>query len=70
MRTIQSLLREIMQLTTNIENNFPELYKKLNENPITIPSEKNPKIDQEVLADYLESLKTLLKEELKEHGMS
>lgn len=59
-----------MQLTTNIENNFPELYNKLNENPITIPSEKHPKIDQEVLQDYLESLKKLLREELEEHGMS
>ncbi|NVK51128.1 MAG: hypothetical protein HWE09_15255 [Cyclobacteriaceae bacterium] len=70
MRTLQSLLREIMQLTTNIENNFPELYNKLNENPITIPSEKHPKIDQEVLQDYLESLKKLLREELEEQGMS
>ncbi|NVJ84661.1 MAG: hypothetical protein HWE15_00040 [Algoriphagus sp.] len=70
MRTLQSLLREIMQLTTNIENNFPELYRKLDENPITIPSESHPEINQKVLEDYLESLKKMLRDQLEENGMN
>ncbi|WP_075350319.1 hypothetical protein [Algoriphagus marinus] len=69
MRNLQSLLREILQLTTNIENNFPELYRKLDENPITIPSESSPKIDKKILQDYLESLKKLLRDQLEEHRM-
>ncbi|MDF2158048.1 hypothetical protein [Algoriphagus sp. CAU 1675] len=67
MRNLQSLLREITQLTINIENNFPELYNRLDENPMTIPSEANPKINKEILEDYLESLKKLLRDQLEEH---
>lgn len=59
-----------MQLTTNIENNFPELYRKLDENPITIPSESHPEINQKVLEDYLESLKKMLRDQLEENGMN
>jgi len=69
MRNLQSIIREIMQLTTNIENNFPELYQKLDENPMTIPSESKPKIDKETLLDYLESLKKLLRDQLEEHRL-
>jgi hypothetical protein len=69
MRNLQSLLREILQLTTNLENNFPELYRKLDENSITIPSESSPKIDKKILQDYLESLKKLLRDQLEEHRM-
>lgn len=65
MRTLQSLLQEIMQLTINLQNNFPELYERLDENPITIPTEKHPEINREVLEDYLESLKKLLRIELE-----
>jgi len=69
MRNLQSIIKEIMQLTTNIENNFPELYQKLDENPMTIPSESKPKIDKEILLDYLESLKKLLRDQLEEHRL-
>jgi hypothetical protein len=69
MRSQQSLLKEIIQLTISIENNFPELYQKLHENPITIPYESSPKINYAVFQDYLESLKKLLRDQLEEHPM-
>jgi len=67
MRNLQSLLKEIIQLTTNIENNFPELYRKLDENPMVFPSESSPEINKEILENYLESLKKLLRDQLEEH---
>jgi hypothetical protein len=67
MRNPQSLLREIIHLTTNIEKNFPELYRKVDENPIIIPSESSPEIYKEILQDYLESLKKLLPDQLEDH---
>jgi hypothetical protein len=37
---------KILQLTLDIETNYPELYRFLDENPITIPSEVHPNIDK------------------------
>ena len=60
MKNLQSILTQITQLTTNIETNYPELYRFLDENPMTIPSMNHPHIDSKVMQDYLESLKQLL----------
>lgn len=65
MNILQALLAEISQLTKTIETNYPELYQFLDENPMTIPSEKNPSIDKKILLEYLESLKQLLKHHLE-----
>ncbi|PKP29226.1 MAG: hypothetical protein CVU01_01060 [Bacteroidetes bacterium HGW-Bacteroidetes-18] len=65
MNILQALLAEISQLTKIIETNYPELYQFLDENPMTIPSEKNPSIDKKILLEYLESLKQLLKHHLE-----
>jgi hypothetical protein len=40
-----------------IETDFPELYRFLDENPITIPIDRYPQINKKVLQDYLQSLK-------------
>jgi len=61
MKNEQMLISEISEFTKNIESNYPELYKFLDENPITIPSESDPIINITVLEAYLESLKQLLK---------
>ena len=65
MDSLQNVLSEISQLTKTIESNYPELYKFLEENPMTIPSEDHPEIDKKILKDYLESLRQLLKHHLE-----
>lgn len=68
MEKIHKLFREITLLTTNIEVNYPELYKFLGEDPITIPADEQPEIDIEIMQDYLESLKQLLSHHLETHA--
>ncbi|MFC4633236.1 hypothetical protein ACFO3O_04920 [Dokdonia ponticola] len=67
MKDLHNILNEITQLTTNIETNYPELYRSLDENPITLPVSKYPHIDKEVMQEYLESLKLLLEHHLEKH---
>ncbi len=67
MKDLHNILREIIQLTTNIETNYPELYRFLDENPMTIPATKHPHVDKVVMQEYLESLKQLLQHHLETH---
>ncbi|MDB9720444.1 hypothetical protein OAA67_01075 [Winogradskyella sp.] len=69
MKTLTKLLTEITQLTTNIETNYPELYRSLDENPLTIPATDHPHIDKQIMENYLESLKQLLKHHLETHNI-
>ncbi len=57
----QTILTKIVRLTSNIETNYPELYRFLDESPMTIPSVANPHLDKIVLEDYLDYLKELLR---------
>lgn len=61
MTDLQSILAEITKLTMNIEANYPELYRNLDENPMTLPSNNHADMDKQALQEYLESLKQLLK---------
>lgn len=61
MKDQYSILEEITQLTTKIEINYPEIYRTLDENPITLPESNHPDMNDQVLQDYLESLKQLIK---------
>lgn len=67
MKNQHNILREITQLTTNIATNYPEIYRSLDENPITLPESNYPHINKQALQDYLESLKQLLKHYLENH---
>lgn len=67
MKDLNRIMIEITQLTSNIETNYPELYKYLEETPVTIPTEAHPHIDKEILRDYLESLKGLLRKHIESH---
>lgn len=67
MNNLRNLLTEITQLTTNIETNYPELYRNLDENPLTIPASNHPHIDKQIMEEYLESLKELLNHHLETH---
>lgn len=61
MKTTQSLLTEISTLIRDIERDYPELYKHLDESPITIPGVKQPNVDNKALENYLQTLKDMLK---------
>ena len=52
--------KKIIQITAEIQNEFPELSKYLNEMTITIPAENNPKIDSLILQNYYDSLNKIL----------
>lgn len=67
MKHIKKILNEITELTTDIETNYPELYVFLEENPLTIPSEKKPVITSNYLQAYLDSLKLLKEHHLELH---
>lgn len=66
------ILTEISQVTREIEDNYPELYKYIDENPMTLPDENNPdesnpEVDDQAFRDYLESLKSMLAKYKDEH---
>ncbi|CAM4398188.1 hypothetical protein [Zobellia nedashkovskayae] len=67
MKDLHKILNQITQLTTNIETNYPELYRSLDENPMTLPTKNHPHIDKEVMQEYLEDLKELLQHHLDTH---
>ncbi|RNL85375.1 hypothetical protein ED312_12605 [Sinomicrobium pectinilyticum] len=54
------LQNEIYALLTKIEEEYPELYRLLDENPITIPYIEHPQINDETFSRYLDDLKHLL----------
>jgi len=60
MKTTQKILTEIATLTRKIETDYPELYKYLDESPMTIPGQKNPNVDSKALENYLQTLKDML----------
>lgn len=61
MKNLNNILQEITQLTAYIATNYPELYRTLDENPMTLPNNEHPHINKHALQDYLESLKQLIK---------
>jgi hypothetical protein len=63
----QDTVNKILALTTKIKTNYPELYVLLNENPITIPSVNRPTINNNIMQDYLDSLKQILNHYIKTH---
>ncbi|WP_299163295.1 hypothetical protein [uncultured Eudoraea sp.] len=67
MNSLQIMMKEITELTTMMETEYPELYQFLDENPMTIPATNHPHIDIVVLREYLESLKGLLRHHLETH---
>lgn len=67
MKNLHSILRDITQLTNTIETNYPELYRSLDENPLTLPVNNHPHIDKKAMEAYLESLRQLLKHYLETH---
>ncbi|MEP2278608.1 hypothetical protein [Maribacter sp.] len=67
MKQLHKVLNEITQLTSNIETNYPELYRSLDENPMTLPVSQHLHMDKVVMQEYLENLKQMLHHYLEEH---
>lgn len=65
MKDLNHILNKITELTLNIETNYPELYRTLDENPMTLPETSHPHIDKNVLQNYLDSLTQLLEHHLE-----
>ncbi len=67
MKKTHQLLKEINEITFKMEQEYPELYQYLDENPVTIPNVAHPNLDTKVFADYLEALKILLQNHIDSH---
>lgn len=67
MKKIQALTQNIFDLTLKIEQEYPELYKYLDENPITISSGENINLTTKNFSDYLDSLKQILNRHIESH---
>jgi hypothetical protein len=67
MKTLHQLMQEIIQLTANIEANYPELYRYLEETPLEIGETEQKVISTNDLISYLETLKSQLKHHIETH---
>jgi hypothetical protein len=67
MKKMHAVLKEINDLTYKIEHDYPELYKYLDENPVTLPTMNHPSMNTDTFANYLETLKDLLQHHLDTH---
>lgn len=67
MGKLNEINQEITALTLKIEQEYPELYQYLNENPITIPNSENPDLNTKTFSDWLENLKELLQHYIENH---
>ncbi|WP_053976543.1 hypothetical protein [Mangrovimonas xylaniphaga] len=67
MKNVHELLTKIADITRDIETNYPEVYKYLNEDPMTIPNMEHPSVDETELREYLASLEMLLEKYKKDH---
>ncbi|WP_411766151.1 hypothetical protein [Winogradskyella sp. A3E31] len=66
MKSAQEILTEISSLTRKIENEYPELYKHLDENPTTLAKTSSPTVDTKSLENYLQTLRDMVDRYKKE----
>lgn len=67
MEELKIINAKILDITLKIQKKYPELTKYIEEIPVTIPTEKKPEINLEVLTDYYQSLVEVLKDYQLEH---
>jgi hypothetical protein len=60
METENDLNDRILNLTVQIQERYPELYRNLNEMFATLPNIENPVIDTITLRRWLDSLRVLV----------
>ncbi len=69
METEEEINAKILKVTMVIHENYPELSKYLNEMPITIPIDRNPKMNVKNLEKYYDSLVNLFRKYVAEHQL-
>lgn len=67
MQNLRPLLTEITELTNTIESDYPELYRYLDENPMTLTVSPHPQVNKADMEEYLQSLRQLLEHHLQTH---
>lgn len=69
MKDTQEILTKIATVTRDIEDNYPELMKYLNETRSTLPSGSNTaaSLNEKDLQNYLNQLKEMVTKYKKEH---
>ena len=67
MRNLQKIMQEIIRLTTEIETSYPELYKYLDETPLSLDISSEKSISTNDLKNYLDTLTEQLKDHIKTH---
>lgn len=70
MKSLNQLMQEIIQLSGNIETNYPELHKYFGETPVKIGNSDENEITTTDLKLYLETLKSLLKHHIETHKLA
>jgi len=59
-RSEEELNDKILEITVRIKKEYPELSKYIEEMPVTIPTESDPKINIKNLKAYYDSLNSML----------
>ncbi len=67
MKALHKLMQEVVKLTTLIETEYPELYKFLDETPLTMGRHPEKEVTIADLKNYLQTLKSQLEEYIKTH---
>ena len=67
MKTEKEINKDILKITMEIRDKYPELSKYIEELPVTIPNIAEPEINTKSLMNYYESLDVLLKKYKLEH---
>ncbi len=67
MKTLNKLMQEVIALTTEIETKYPELYKNLEETPITIHGADEHSVRLDDLKNYVETLRSQLQHHIETH---
>jgi hypothetical protein len=60
-------MQELVLLTTQIETNYPGLYKTLNETPLFVGNSSSETVTTKELESYLNTLKEELKKYILNH---
>jgi hypothetical protein len=67
MKGLNPIMQQIVELTTRIETEYPELYHFLDETPITISKTPTKEVTVEDLKNYLQTLHSQLEEHIRTH---
>ena len=69
MEELNEIIKEINAITLKIEQEYPEFYSLMDEDPITISYDEKPFLDLKTFSDYRDSLNQSL-EYLIEHQIN